>query len=141
MKPKCPYLRNGQQTHPTGGAGAGQASSQIKTAPPQSSETAAVPPAPHSEVNEMEKRVKQQMENMERRMMDAMRKMLTPTSNAQNSNSNNQTEAVRTPDVVQEPEETQEDSNGSAPELGFQLQGSDAANSPVYGRQDHLKIL
>ena len=77
MKPKCPYLRNGQQTNPAGGAAAGQVSSQIKTAPPQSSETTAAPPTPHGEVNELEKRVKQQMENMERRMMDAMRKMLT----------------------------------------------------------------
>ncbi len=141
MKPKCPYLRNGQQTNPAGRATGGQTSNQMRTAPPQSSEISASPSVPHGEVIELEKRVKQQMENMERRMMDAMRKMLAPSSNVQNSNRNNQAKAVRTPDVVQEPEGAQDESSGSAPEIGFQVQGSDAASSPVYGRQDHLKIL
>ncbi len=67
--------------------------------------------------------------------------MLTPKSNVQNGNRSNQAKAVRIPDVAQEPEGTQDESDGSAPEIGFQVQGSDATNSPVYGREDHLKIL
>ncbi len=129
LKPKCPYLRNGHQPNPANETPAGQVSNQVRTAPPHTQErTTAAPPVVHGEADALEKRFKQQMENMERRMMDAMRKMLTPTNNTQNSNRHNQAKAFRTPDEKQETEGTQGEPDGSAPEVGFEMQGSDASN-------------
>ena len=142
MKPKYPYLRNRQQANPANGAPTGQASNQIRTASGQTQKTTTMASlAVQGEANELEKRFKKQMESMERRKMDAMRKMLTPTNNVQGSNRNNQAKAVRTRDEMQEAEGAQSGPDGSAPEIGFQVLGSNAGSWPEYGRLDHLKIL
>ncbi len=74
-----------------------------------------------NESQDWKKRLKQQMESMEQRMMEALRKMLTPANNGQ-SNQGNQTKAVRAPEETSAPEVIDPDPSGGIPLSGFQVQ-------------------